>query len=113
MNPTPADYLAIGDVDRQINVPEGARPDLPYQFIFPSDNEFGFRAAAARHPERWRRRLGPSPDTSERRTEASGLVPRARLRRRAARKQETLAFGVTGPRIGQGEPDRRLSVRFL
>lgn len=64
VNPTPGDYLAIGDVDRQIDVPEGARPDLPDQFIFPSDNEFGLGAAAARHPERRRRRLGPSPDPS-------------------------------------------------
>ena len=64
VNPTPGDYLAIGDVDRQIDVPEGARPDLPYQFIFPSDNEFRLGAAAARHPARPKRRLGPSPDTS-------------------------------------------------
>lgn len=75
MNPTLGDYLAIGDVNRQINVPEGARPDLPYQFIFPSDNEFGLGAAAARHPEKRRWRLGPSPDTSEGRTEASGARP--------------------------------------
>lgn len=52
VNPTPGNYLAVGNVDRQVNVPEGARPDLPYQFIFPSDNEFGLGAAAARHPER-------------------------------------------------------------
>lgn len=52
VNPTLGDYLAVGNVDRQINVPEGARPDLPYQFIFSSDNEFGLGAAAARHPER-------------------------------------------------------------
>ena len=63
--------LAVGDVDRQINVPEGARPDLPYQFMFPSDNEFGLGAAAARHSERRRWWLGPSPDASEGRMEAS------------------------------------------
>ena len=68
VNPTPGDYLAVGDVDRQINVTEGARPDLPYQFIFPSDNEFGLGAAAARHPARRRWRLGLSPDTSKGRT---------------------------------------------
>lgn len=112
VNPTPDDYLAIGDVDRQINVPEGARPDLPYQFIFPSDNEFGLGAAAARHPERRRRRRGPSPDTSERRTEASGLVPGARLRRRAAGNGKRW-LGVTRPGISRGGPDRRRSLRFL
>lgn len=102
MNPTPGDYLAIGDVDRQINVSEGARPDLPYQFIFPSDNEFGLGAAAARHPERRRRRLGPSPDTSERRTEASGLVPGARLRLRATGRRKRWLLALRGPESAKG-----------
>lgn len=44
-------YLPVGDVDRQIDVPEGARPDLPHQLVFASDNELGLGAAATRHGE--------------------------------------------------------------
>lgn len=52
-----APYLSVGDVDRQIDVPEGARPDLPHQLVFASDNELGLGAATARHSEG--RRRGP------------------------------------------------------
>lgn len=92
VNPTPGDYLAVGNVDRQVNVPEGARPDLPYQFVFPSDNEFGLGAAAARHPERRRWSLGPSPDTSEGSTEASGARPRNEAAAEGGRKRTTWAL---------------------
>lgn len=103
VNPTPGDYLAVGDVDRQIDVPEGARPDLPYQFIFPSDNEFGLRAAATRHPERRRWSLGPSPDTSGKTTEASGAPTLGKATEEGGRKQNTEAFtGVRGPESAEG-----------
>ncbi|XDA90414.1 hypothetical protein R6Z07F_020010 [Ovis aries] len=46
--------LMVGEVYRQINVPKRATPDLPYQFISPSDNEIGLGSTAARHPERQR-----------------------------------------------------------
>lgn len=96
--PSPGDYLAIGDVDRQINVPEGARSDLPHQFVFPSDDKFGFRAAAARHPETRRWRRGRSPDTSG--GEDGGLrVCSARYNCGERRASEKRGFvGVTGAR---------------
>lgn len=42
-------YLAISDVDRQVNIPKGARADFPNQLVFSSDNKLCFGAAAARH----------------------------------------------------------------
>lgn len=39
--------------------------------------------------------------------------PRSKAAAEGDRTQKTLALGVTGPRIGQGEPDHRRSVRFL
>lgn len=102
VNPTPGDYLAVGDVDRQINVPEGARPDLPYQFILPSDNEFGLGAAAARHPERRRWRLGLSPDTSKGRMEASRARPRKGCGERQATENDGSFSALQGPESAKG-----------
>lgn len=45
-------YLPVGDVDGQVDVPEGARADLPHQLVLAPDDEFGLGAAAARHGER-------------------------------------------------------------
>jgi len=53
-------YLPIGDVDRQVDVSEGARPDLSHQLVFASDNELGLGAAATRHGGGWLRAL-PAP----------------------------------------------------
>lgn len=95
-SPEPGDYLAIGDVDRQINVPEGARSDLPHQFVFPPDDKFGLGATAARHPEprRWRR--GPSPDTSGKRMEASGAVPPDRTEERGRQPKREALLALQG-----------------
>lgn len=45
-------YLPVGDVDCQIDVPEGARADLPHQLVFAPDDELGLGAAATRHGDR-------------------------------------------------------------
>lgn len=112
--PHPWDYLAVGDVDRQINVPEGARPDLPYQFVFPSDNELGLGAAAARHPERRRWRLGPSPDTSEGRTEASEARARSEAAEEGGRKRKPSALSaLQGPESAEASRSPPLSQASL
>lgn len=115
-NPTPGDYLAVGDVDRQVNVPEGARADLPHQFVLPSDNELGLGAAAARHPgRRWR--LGPSPDTSRGRRRPLALVRGARQEPGGAGSFSALQArnrpgGPGSPRLsGFLRPGRRLPRR--
>lgn len=90
-------FLAVGDVDRQVDVPEGAGPDLPHQLVFAPDDELGFGAAAARHAERRRWRLGPSPDTSEGRWRPLGLARGARWR--------AAAGGNRGPLPGSRGPD--------
>nr|KAF6304032.1 hypothetical protein mMyoMyo1_009011 [Myotis myotis] len=93
----------MGDADRQINVPGGARRDLLHQFVFPSDNELGLGAAAARHRGRRRRRLRPSPDTSGRRMRGSGLVWGAGLRRRATGKGAR-GLLASRPESAEGNP---------
>lgn len=108
---SPGDYLAIGDVDRQINVPEGARSDLPHQFVFPSDDKFGLRAAAARHPEKRRWRRGRSPDTSRGRMEASGSVPPGKTAERGRQAKSEALLALQGRGVGCEKPDRRRSLR--
>lgn len=108
--PSPGDYLAIGDVDRQINVPEGTRSDLPHQFVFPSDDKFGLRAAAARHPETRRWRRGRSPDTSGERMEASGSVPPGTAEERDGQAKSEALLALQGRGVGCEKPDCRRSL---
>lgn len=42
-------YLSIRDVDGQVYVTERSRSDFSDKLVFSTDNEFGFRATAARH----------------------------------------------------------------
>nr|XP_024651994.1 uncharacterized protein LOC112428582 [Macaca nemestrina] len=88
-------FFTVSDAGRQIDVSEGARTDIPYQFAFPSDNESCLRAAAASRPERRRWRLGQAYRGRRQEAEQGGLSWRP------------------GPRCRRREPDACCSVTFF
>lgn len=82
-------YLPVGDVDRQIDVPEGARADLPHQLVLAPDDELGLGAAAARHGERrLRRSLGATGPGGRERGERALPPPREGKRGRGGKEGE-------------------------